>query len=751
MLNGTGPIPFAGANGVRVPAPDGRSAPVEAALAEAARSGSTAPLSAIEIEVDDDTGKVTIRDAAAEAAPAAAPPAFEDNLAEKIEAGGLGTIAETILKGIEADDRSRREMIEQYSRGMDMLGLKLEGDAAGFAAGQSGKNISRVRHPILLWACVRFQSGARNELLPAAGPVKVRIDGDDDAAAEELAKDFERDFNHYLTVTATEYYPDTDRGLFYLGYGGTLFKKVYRCPLRERPVAECVYMPDLIVSNEATDLANALRVTHRFQMGQATLERLQRNGFYLEISLPQPSETVNDPAKQKEAQLAGVQKQHEQPEDKDHTIYECYTEIDLAPHGLKETGAPDRQPLPYRVSIDHDSRKVLEIRRNWKEGDPKFTRRKRFVKYGLVPGFGFYDYGYLHLIGNHSKALTALWRLVIDAGMFSTFPGGLRLKGSRASTNEFRPGPGEFPEIDAAGVEDIRKLIMAMPYKEPSGVILEMIQLLAKDAAQIAGTVELELGEGRTNMPMGTILSMIEQQTQVMSAVHKRNHASQQEEMLLLRELFTEDPAALTRLNPDPARQWRTAQEFADLDLIPASDPNIPAQVHRIMQSTVLWMMATAAPTLFNQQEVVKRILRTINVGDIETLLNNAPQPAGPTVDPKAAAAAAELPLKQAELGIKAQKVQQEGIETQRQAAADATEAEGRQQQQQIDLTLESQRLETERLRASSEAAHADAQLAHDSAHRVADRAEEARQHAADMVQREQHHQETWAPQGAPP
>jgi hypothetical protein len=652
-------------------------------------------LSAVEIEVDDATGDVTIRDPAAPAASQGR--GFDDNLAETLDAAALGQIAETLLRGIEADERSRREMLEQYTRGMDLLGLKLEGDAAGFAAGQGGKTISRIRHPILLWACVRFQSGARNELLPAAGPVKVRIDGAEDAAKDELAKDFERDFNHYLTVTASEYYPDTDRGLFYLGYGGTLFKKVYHCPLRERPVSECVYMPDLIVSNDATDLANAQRVTHRFEMAPATLERLKASGFYLDITLVPPAEAAlaAQPAKQKEGQIAGVQPQREQAEDKQHTIYECYSDIDLAPLGHKEPGARAGQPLPYRVSIDHDSRKVLEIRRNWRAGDAGFARRKRFIKYGLIPGFGFYDYGFLHLIGNHTKALTALWRLVIDAGMFATFPGGLRLKGSRASTNEFRPGPGEFPEIDAAGVEDIRKLIMAMPYKEPSGVILEMIQLLMKDAAQIAGTVELELGEGRTNMPVGTILSMIEQQTQVMSAVHKRNHASQQEELLLLKELFAEDPAALAALNPAAARRWQAAEEFADLDLVPASDPNVPAQIHRIMQSTVLWMLASAAPSLFNQQEVVRRILRTINIGDADSLLSAAPVPGAqpPPPDLKAAALAAELPLKQQKLALAQQELQQQRADSAREVAAEAQEAQQRQQDRALKAAIEAAKL----------------------------------------------------------
>jgi hypothetical protein len=281
--------------------------------------------------------------------------------------------------------------------------------------------------------------------------------------------------------------------------------------------------------------------------------------------------------------------------------------------------------------------------------------------------------------------------------MFATFPGGLRLKGSRTSTNEFRPGPGEFPEIDAAGVEDIRKLVFAMPYKEPSAVILEMIQLLQKDAAQIAGTVELELGEGRTNMPVGTVLSMIEQQTQVMSAVHKRNHQSQQEELLLLKELFAEDPAALSRFAVDPARRWEDAASFADLALVPASDPNVPAQIHRILQSTVLWMMANAAPQLFNQQEAARRILRTINIGDADSLLNAAPASPPAAADPRAAGAAAEVALKQQKLDLAQQQLQEQRTESARAAQAAQLEAEERQQDRALKALIEGAKLAHQR------------------------------------------------------
>jgi hypothetical protein len=318
--------------------------------------------SGLAIEVDDDTGAVTFRDAAAPD-PSTSVQDFDDNLAERLPAEALAVIAEELLRGIAADERSRQEMLDHYTRGMDLLGLRLEGDAGGFATGQGGKNISKVRHPILLWACVRFQAGARNELLPAAGPVKAKVDGTETPDEQQLARDFEQDFNHYLTVTASEYYPDTDRGLFYLAYGGTLFKKVYHCPLRERPVSECVYMPDLIVSNDATDLENAIRVTHKFEMARHTVARLQQDGFYLDIALGQPTEATVDQAKQKQAQIAGVSAQREQAEDKQHTIYECYTELDLGTDGYKEKGAPAAGRCPIAC------RSTMTAARSWRSAE----------------------------------------------------------------------------------------------------------------------------------------------------------------------------------------------------------------------------------------------------------------------------------------------------------------------------------------------------------------------------------------------
>jgi hypothetical protein len=481
--------------------------------------------------------------------------------------------------------------------------------------------------------------------------------------------------NHYLTVTASEYYPDTDRGLFYLYYGGTIYKKVYQCPLRERPVSECIYMPDLIVSNDATDLKNAVRVTHRISMTRSVMRRMQLAEWYRDMMLIQPQPEPTEIAR-KEAEVSGRAATPPRQEDQPHTLYECYTEIDLSKYGHNEKGQPDRLPLPYRITIDKDSKDVLEVRRNWEEGDEDFKARRRFVKYGLVPGMGFLDLGYLHLLGNHTRALTGIWRIMVDAGMFSNFPGGARVKGVRLATNEIQPGPGEWVEIDTGPVDDIRKALMPLPYKGPSAELMQLAQSIEEEGKQIAGTVTIDVGEGKANVPVGSVISMIEQQTQTMAAVHKRLHQAQQEEFELLKELFEEDPESLTKGIKNPVHKW-TSAEIQSMTMVPASDPNVPAHMHRIMQGTALALLAQQNPAMYDNYAVQKRLLSTLKIGDADQLLH-PPQAQGsgaPNPDQLAASVAQqEVQARQREIGVKQQQIQVTAQDNQRTAQLRADE-----------------------------------------------------------------------------
>lgn len=592
---------------------------------------------------------------------------FSDNLAGTlIKEDQLGGIAADLLDGIESDIRSRMAMIGSYTKGIDMLGLKIE-DRSGR---RQRKNVSTIRHPVLLEAIVDFQSAARAELLPAAGPCKVAIYGGMTNENEgNLARQLESDFNFYLTTTATEYYPDTDRGLFYLGYGGTLFKKIYQCPLRNRPVIECVYMTDLIVSENATDLDNAIRVTHKIEMTQSQVRRMQLAKVWRDVKLS-PSSPQVDQVKQKIGNTAGINTISTRQKDQPYTIYECYCELVPVDYGFREKDAPDDMPLPYRVTMDKDSRTVLDIRRAWEETDELYKKDLPFVMYGLIPGLGFLCLGFLHLLGNQAMALTAIWRILVDAGMFNNFPGGVKVKGTRQTTNEINPGPGEWAEIDTGPMDDIRKALMPMPYKEPSQVFIQLSEIIANNAQRLGGAVKLEVGEGRADVPVGTIMAMIEQQTKNMAAVHKRLHASQQKEFIKLKNLFAKNPEALWKANPK-AKQWK-AEEFKDMNLVPASDPNVPSQMHRIMLATAKVMLAAQNPDIYDKVEAHMQAWETMGV-DASGFIHQ-PSPQGP--DPKAAMAQATFAAKQADTQVEMAKLQQKSQQQQREAADRVVQAQ---------------------------------------------------------------------------
>lgn len=558
--------------------------------------------------------------------------AFDDNLAEKLSAGDLSTIAADLLEGVEADIQYKAEFVANYNKGLEFLGISL----AKQGTSRGGKrSTSKVYHPALQYACTKFQSAARAELLPSTGPCKVWNAGDETDIRNTLAEDLEEDLNWYLVSAAPEYYPDMDRGLYYLGYGGTLYKKIYRCPLRQRPVSDSVYLTELHISPEATSLGTAQRITH--DIGDLTVDDIRvliDLGVYREVELGMPQDD-NNQVREQERVVSGKKPKITRSEDIPYQLYEVYTFLDLSQYGIKESGQPKaaslnvtrestRLPLPYRITIEVNSRQVLEIRRNWKEDDDRFQRRTTFIEYAMIPGMGGMNYGYLHLLGNTVQALTALLRISIDAGMFSNFPGGVRSKGARTDTNEINPGPGEFVPIDAIA-DDVRKSIMPLPYKEPSMVILQMIQYLEGNIQKIIGSLEFAAGEGRTHIPEGTMAAMVEQQTQTMVAIHKRLHSSQQQELVTLKELFGEHPQDLVRMGNKSGRLW-TVDMFNDFSLVPASDPNIPSQAHRVLQIQGLVELVKANPQFYNLMEVNRRALKGLGIADIDKLLQPAPQ-----------------------------------------------------------------------------------------------------------------------------
>ncbi len=541
-----------------------------------------------------------------------------DNLVEDIEQQEVGRIADDLLQGIGDDIESRREYIEDRAIGIKLLGLKIDlpNTQSSSDAGPV-EGMSKVRHPLLLEACLRFQANASGEMLPADGPAKIRND-DINANVDEdnLANAYEKDLNHYLTTTATEYYPDTDRMYLMLGFGGSSFKKVYFCPLRNRPVSESVDAGDVIVNANATDLLNARRITHRSTVKPSTIKRLQILGVYRDINLPDASSPDLDSAQLEKKSQEGISPDVNRASDRDRELYEVCCELDIKGYEHKHKGKATGLEIPYRVTIDVSSKQILSIVRNYNEDDQELpTARKMFVQYVFIPGFGFYGIGLLHILGNTTNAITAGWRELLDAGMFSNFPGFLIAdSGARQNTNIFRIPAGGAALIKTGGMK-IGDAVAQLPYKEPSAALLNLVKQMEETGQRVGGTSELQIGEGRADAPVGTTLTMVEQAQKVLNSVHKRMHRAQTEEFEMLVECFREHPDAFWQRNKRPAMPWdqeRFLTALNDFQLTPRADPNTASYIQRVLKIMALKQLQAASPMMYDPVAIDKAALKAL-------------------------------------------------------------------------------------------------------------------------------------------
>ncbi len=657
---------------------------------------------------------------------------FYRNLAEKIGDYERGRIVQEVLDGIEADDRSRQEWLETRAEGIKMLGTSLEKAQAdtGSSAGPV-EGMATVRHPLLLEAIVRFQSNAAAELYPTSGPVKVRDDrpvkpqgamgandiaqafqkmgatpeqilaglaamglgdavgalGDNDnplapgdvaaadtASREEIAEALEKGFNHNLTVVDRGYRPDSVRMLFAVGFGGCAFKKIYDDPIKERPVARFVDAADIIVSNAVSDHRDAGRITHRIVLRPALVRRMQILGVYRDVQLHEPQFTPN-PVEEATARAQGLDARPPRQEDQPRTLYESYVELDITGFEHKRAGKPTGIPLPYKVTIDKDAREILELRRNWEEGDTTFTARQVFVKYSFIPALGFYDLGLLHLLGNGERALTAAWRIALDSGMFGNFPGFIYNEAAiRNWTNQNRVPPGGGIGIKGIGNLPLDQVIKPLPYKDVSAAFLALIKGIEDRMDRVASTGELPVGEGRQDAPVGTTLALIEQATKVLAAVHIGLHDSQAQELQLLKERYKQNPEAFWRWNKK-APAWER-EEFLraldDFELTPAADPNTASHVIRLIKCQAVKTVAMMNPALYDMKAVDRWIFDQIGVADPDQFFAPPPDPNAAPPDPMALAKMAEVQAKLANIQAQGQQKQQ------------ALAAEGEQKRQQL-------------------------------------------------------------------
>ena len=580
------------------------------------------------------------------------------NLVDDVPETALYSIADELLRGIDDDISTRRDWSDDRAQGIKLLGLKIElPGLQGGADGAPVEGMSKIRHPLLLEAVLRFQANARSELLPTDGPVKIRNDSNNSTLEDDqLANALERDMNHYLTAVAREYYPDTDRMLFMLGFGGTAFKKIYFCPLRGRPVSESVDADDLIVNNAATDLTNARRITHRIMMRPSVVKRMQILGVYRDVDLATPTPTTPDAVKREQANTQGVAADPMNPDDRDREIYECYCELDLPGFEHRRKGKETGLEIPYRVTIDASSREILSIVRNYDEDTKDLPEARRvFVKYTFVPGLGFYDIGLLGILGNTTNAVTAAWRELLDAGMYANFPGFLFSETAmRQNSNIFRVPPGGGAPVKTGGMA-IRDAVMPLPYKEPSAALMSLVQNIAETGMRVGGTAEMAVGEGKADAPVGTTLALIDQATKILNSVHKRMHTAQAEEFELLLKCFKENPESFWERNRKPAYPWDEQtfmKAIEDYDLVPQADPNTSSQTQRVMKVTALKQLAQANPGLYDPIAVDIAALQAIGWSNPEQFM--APMSAQGKMPPEMQQKMAEVQVKQLDAASRA-------------------------------------------------------------------------------------------------
>lgn len=595
------------------------------------------PEEGVDIEIDDDEGELVDGalvvenedgsvdiDFDPELADALAVEDHDANLAEYMSDMDLAGLSQQLMSGVEEDKESRSEWETTMTRGIELLGLKIEDRNTPFQ-GACG-----VFDPLMAEAVIRWQAIARGELMPAAGPVKTQVVGVPNPALDDQASRVKEWMNLYLTELAPEYYEEFDQMLMWLPLVGSTFKKVYQDPVLARPVARFVTPQNFIVSYGTSDLRTSPRYAHIVPLTKKMLRQAQVSGQYRDIDLGEPEKMGDTDGLQAEVdETQGIQPGAEGTED--YRIYEIYADLDL-----KGFENEDGIPLPYIVSIDAYTKKVLAVRRNWKEGSETYEKRAYFVHYKFMPGLGFYGLGYAHILGNSAKTATSIRRQLIDAGTLNNFPGGLRVKGMRIEDNNLGIGPTEFREIDTGGLP-IQNAIMPMPYKEPSQVSLELLKETYEGARNLANTAEIAVGDGRQDAPVGTTVALMEAATRVQSATLKRAHKSLGEELKLIADLFGEHlPDAPY---PFPVRGGMKAimrQDFAsNVDVIPVSDPNISSSAQRMMRAEALLRFATQAPDQHDLSVAFRQMYREMGIDDqvIEAILPNKQKQAVP-LDP---------------------------------------------------------------------------------------------------------------------
>ena len=535
---------------------------------------------------------------------------FNANLAEYMDEQELAQIAGDLIGDFDDDIASRKDWIQTYVDGLELLGLKIE------ERSEPWEGACGVYHPLLAEALVKFQSETMMSIFPAAGPVKTVIVGKETPAKKESAERVQDDMNYQLTEKMPEYRPETERMLWGLGLAGNAFKKVYFDPGLGRQVSMYVPAEDVVVPYGASDLHSSPRVTHVMRKTENDLRILQVGGFYRDVDLGEPTSSL-DEVEKKIAEKMGFRA----TADDRFKILEMQVNLDLAGHEDKdEDGNPTGIALPYIVTIEKSSMKILAVRRNWEPDDESHQKRTHLVHYGYIPGFGFYCFGLIHLIGAYAKSGTSIIRQLVDAGTLSNLPGGFKTRGMRVKGDDTPIAPGEWRDVDVpAGA--LRDNLLPLPYKEPSQVLAGLMDKIIEEGRRFANTADLNLSDMSANAPVGTTLAILERTLKVMSAVQARVHFSLKQELKLLKHIIAEYTPEEYDYDPSEGDRRAKKSDYDNVDVIPVSDPNASTMAQKIVQYQAVLQLAQSAPQMYNMPLLHRQMLEVLGIKNASKLI----------------------------------------------------------------------------------------------------------------------------------
>ena len=538
---------------------------------------------------------------------------FDDNIAEYMDESELQELAGDLLSDFDDDIDARKDWMQTYVDGLELLGMKIE------ERSEPWEGACGVYHPLLSEALVKFQAETIMETFPAAGPVKTKIIGKETPAKKDAAERVADDMNYELTEVMVEYRPEHERMAWGLGLSGNAFKKVYFDPSLGRQVALFVPAEDVVVPYGASNLETANRMTHVMRKTKNELRRLMVAGFYKDVDLQEPSNTLDDVEK-KIAERMGFRA----TSDDRYKLLEMQVYLDLPGYEDRdEKGKMTGIGLPYIVTIEKTSQEILSIRRNWHPEDETCQKRNHFVHYPYIPGFGFYAFGLIHLIGAFAKSGTSIIRQLVDAGTLSNLPGGLKTKGMRVKGDDTPISPGEFRDVDVAS-GTIRDNILPLPYKEPSQVLLALMNQIVDEGRRFAGAADLKIADMSSNSPVGTTLAILERTLKVMSAVQARVHYAMKQELKMLKDIIRDYTPETYEYEPVQGSRRAKKSDYDHVDVIPVSDPNAATMAQKVVQYQAVMQMAQANPQIYDLVELNRQMLEVLGIKNIGKLVPSA-------------------------------------------------------------------------------------------------------------------------------